>query len=295
MNRREREVRSLSLSDEEQLLRDLYERYEQVSVELERLVKELKLDLDDPKVIYQMEQQAELEARIQEILSDANAKDEESVKGFLERCAELGFIGALYSLYHQGFAKDVNFDYSVTSDYAKRLAYHNAQLHLDAKSEITRGIATDMAFEEISRNVRDRVKVNVNKVVTVARTEGGREFERNNYEAMQVAQAQGTEVEKEWSSVMDSKVRPDHLKLHGQVVPLDEPFVLESEDGNTYTAMYPHGFGVAKEDINCRCTAVPRMKNPTGQDNEYGSYDLFKKALIATGLAWMAFGNRTSE
>ena len=295
MNRQEREVRSLNLSDEEQLLRDLYERYDKVTVELERLIKELKLDFDDPKVIYQIERQQELEVRISEILADLNAKDEESVKGFLTKCAELGFIGALYSMYHQGFAKDVKTGYSVNSDYSKRLAYHNSQLQLEAKAEITRGIAAGMAVEDISRNVRDRVNASRNKVVTVAVTEGGRTFEENNYGAMLEAQAQGAEVEKEWCSVMDNKVRPDHLKLHGQIVPLDEPFVLESEDGNTYTAMYPHGFGVAKEDINCRCTAFPRIKNPTGQANGFGSYSLFKKALIATGLAWMAFGNDTSD
>ena len=295
MNRQEREVRNLNLSDEEALLRDLYTRYEQATVELERLLKEMKLSINDPKVIYQMQYQAELEARIGEILSDLNAGDEKSVDGFLVKCAELGFVGALYSMYHQGFAKDVKLGYGVNSDYAKRLAYHSAELQLRLKSEMTRAIATEMAVEEAMRNVKDEVGKGMNKVVTVAVTEGGRAFEQNNYEAMLAAQAQGAKVSKEWSSVMDNKVRPDHLKLHGQVVPLDEPFVLHSEDGNTYEAMYPHGFGVAKEDIICRCTAVPRIENPSGQGNGYGSYELFKKALIAGGLAWMAFSDNTSE
>ena len=52
MNRQEREVRNLNLNDEEVLLRDLYTRYEQATVELERLLKEMKLDINDPKVIY---------------------------------------------------------------------------------------------------------------------------------------------------------------------------------------------------------------------------------------------------
>lgn len=52
--------------------------------------------------------------------------------------------------------------------------------------------------------------------------------------------------------------RETHVNLHGQVRFINEPFVSSSGA----TAMHPHGFGEASEDVGCRCTEVAVIVDP---------------------------------
>lgn len=54
---------------------------------------------------------------------------------------------------------------------------------------------------------------------------------------------------KTWNTQMDNRVRDTHDYLHGITKPLNEPFYTYNGD----SAQHPGGFGVAAEDINCRC------------------------------------------
>lgn len=64
---------------------------------------------------------------------------------------------------------------------------------------------------------------------------------------------------KEWLSVRDGQTREEHRELDGQRVGLDEAF--RTREGKT--AQHPGGFGVAELDINCRCTGLPVVSDPT--------------------------------
>lgn len=50
--------------------------------------------------------------------------------------------------------------------------------------------------------------------------------------------------------------------LDGQIRELDEPFV------NIYgeEAMFPSDFGIAREDVNCRCVMLHRARWALGED-----------------------------
>ena len=54
---------------------------------------------------------------------------------------------------------------------------------------------------------------------------------------------------KTWHCQMLPTSRDTHIYLNGMVKPMNEPFY--TYNGNS--AMHPGGFGVATEDINCRC------------------------------------------
>ena len=54
---------------------------------------------------------------------------------------------------------------------------------------------------------------------------------------------------------MDKRTRPHHAQLDGQIREIDKPFEVAGR-----TALYPGGFGVASEDINCRCAVLQRAK-----------------------------------
>ena len=61
---------------------------------------------------------------------------------------------------------------------------------------------------------------------------------------------------KEWVSVDDNRTREAHHHADGQVVPLDEPFIVDGEE-----LMYPGDInGSASNVINCRCTMRAGIK-----------------------------------
>lgn len=300
MRKEDREIRQLNLSEEALLLKALYERYETASEELARMTRELMLDIDDPRVVYQIEYQNKLVEQIQEILGKMNADNVADIESFLLACAELGCLAALYSLAAQGMKTIAPLDYAVYSDAAKIVAGHTGNLATKVRGEISRGIAKGLTAEKIYGIIEPMVKADYNKVAQVARTEGGRVFEQNNFAGMLAAQSSESAVMKEWSSVMDVHVRKDHQILHGQRVPLNEPFVLHSVDGNIYEAMYPHGFGVPKEDINCRCSSIPIFNldghPPQEGDPTYDYYtSYYKKLLAAVTIAGAAAIDKTRQ
>ncbi len=59
---------------------------------------------------------------------------------------------------------------------------------------------------------------------------------------------------KEWATVGDGKVRPEHADADAQVVPMEEPFIVGGE-----LLMYPgdSSLGASMSNIaNCRCNAL---------------------------------------
>lgn len=86
----------------------------------------------------------------------------------------------------------------------------------------------------------------------IARTESVGSANAANVAAWQIS---GLVDGKEWLSVQDSQTRETHAEMDGQKVKLNEEFV--SPSGRR--AQGPGMFGVPEEDINCRCTAVPKI------------------------------------
>ena len=61
--------------------------------------------------------------------------------------------------------------------------------------------------------------------------------------------------QKEWLATKDDRVRDDHLAADGQVVGIDEPFIVGG-----YEADFPGDPNLPPEEsINCRCTVLPVM------------------------------------
>lgn len=63
-------------------------------------------------------------------------------------------------------------------------------------------------------------------------------------------------VVKIWNTMLDDRVRDEHWYLEGDEKPLGEYFYTLSGD----RALYPSGFGVASEDVNCRCYLTYRKR-----------------------------------
>lgn len=150
------------------------------------------------------------------------------------------------------------------------------------KATITEGLIQGYSYKEISRNLSESMGNGYKKSKVIVRTESGRVRSMARQEAVTKAKDLGVDIKKEWIATLDKSTRHSHAKMDGQIVETDEEFT--SPRG--YKAMQPRMFGVAAEDINCRCgctSVVNGIKLTKRKDNidktidNYGNYEEWLK------------------
>jgi hypothetical protein len=82
----------------------------------------------------------------------------------------------------------------------------------------------------------------------VVRTEAGRCWSEGAEKSHEAAIEAGLDVKKRWSAALDSRTRLSHARLDGTYADKDGLFWISGS-----SAPQPRQFGVAAEDINCRC------------------------------------------
>ena len=96
--------------------------------------------------------------------------------------------------------------------------------------------------ERIEEYFEDGTPYDIARVIS---TDAHRIYNEAVYEAAKTAGAST----KTWNTMADERVRDTHAYLEGVTVPLDAEFYSFNGD-STY---YPGQWGIAEEDINCRC------------------------------------------
>ena len=123
------------------------------------------------------------------------------------------------------------------------------------------------------------------RALRILRTEANRTMNDGAYANQLAALEQGINIQKMWSAVLDSRTRPVHGKLDGQVRPIDKPF-----SSSAGPVMRPGQFSSIGQNINCRCSTIDiidnekptlrRGRNPVTGKNEvfdYKNYDQWAK------------------
>lgn len=87
-------------------------------------------------------------------------------------------------------------------------------------------------------------------VKRVVETEYHRMYNTGAFDSAKDLESKGKTVYKRWETMKDDRVRPTHSYLEGDAVPLNEAFF--TYDGDS--AMFPGGFVLAENNVNCRCT-----------------------------------------
>lgn len=109
-------------------------------------------------------------------------------------------------------------------------------------------------------------------------TELGRVFSVASHARMKQAVENGANLRKKWVKSGKQHPRINHNMAHGQIVPVDQPFLIPAKAGGVaIKMMHPHDPGApASETINCGCTSVPtssgfegagfvsKVQNPNG-------------------------------
>lgn len=100
---------------------------------------------------------------------------------------------------------------------------------------------------------------NVEAIKRVVETEYHRMYNTGAFDtATAFTLATGKTVYKRWDTMLDEKVRDTHSYLEGDLQPLDRAFF--TFDGDS--AMFPGGFTLPQNNINCRCTLSYELGNP---------------------------------
>ena len=265
MDKLQADIEKQILENEKEVLKELKDNYTKSLKEIKQRIKELQSSEFTQSKIYQIQYQQNLEKQLTALIEVLSNDNVNTINDFLIKNYKDGFIGTLYHMQEEGvpFIMPLDQESIVKSiqrktedmNLSQRLYKNANELKKNIKAEITRGLSQALNYSKIARNISLYSEANMNKAYRIARTEGGRVQSEAKFEAMQRAKINGADVVKQWDSTIDKRTRMTHIQLDGQIRNLEEPFEV---NGNK--AMYPHGFGIAEEDINCRCALLERAR-----------------------------------
>lgn len=272
------------------MLKELEKAYSQASADIRRRIDKLMAEYEATELqskIYQLRWQRTLQKEVDETLERIRQGVYQTVEDYRTNCYRDGFIGAVYDLQGQGvplmfpidpnqMVKAITMDSKLSKSLYESLGISLDRLKKTVRDEISRAIASGQMYAQVASRIDVRMGTGKYNAYRIARTEGQRIMNEATFQAATEAKKRGADVLKEWCGIMDSRIRPDHAFLNGQVKEMDEPFVVSG-----HSAMYPSGFGVAREDVNCRCRLLQRARWALEDDGdgiiEADNFDDFKK------------------
>ena len=274
MDKLQAEVEKQILENEKQVLEELKNNYTKALKEIKQRIKELQSSEITQSKIYQIQYQQNLEKQLTALIDVLSNDNINSINEYLAKTYKDGFIGTQYHMQSEGVPFIMPLDQeSIVKSIQKKTEdmklsqrlYKNAnELKKNIKAEITRGLSQALTYSKIARNISLYSEADMNKAYRIARTEGGRVQSEAKFEAMKKAKDNGADVVKQWDSTLDDRTRETHARLDGQIQEIDETFKIDGKE-----AMYPHGFGIAEEDINCRCVVLERARSAVKDEGKF--------------------------
>lgn len=152
--------------------------------------------------------------------------------------------------------------------YSDRVRRYNNQIISETTSKMSKNIREDKDWMKMNDDIKKTVKKTSNRVLNVQQVESERIKEEARADAAKKEGIRGITKEKTWITVEDDRVRHTHADLHGVTILKDEYF--ESPNGQ---ALHPRGFGIAEEDINCRCKLQYKTIAVEGIDDMADDFD----------------------
>lgn len=267
MKKWEKEILQKQNSDQVAVLKKLKKSYETAISEIEDKIHVLQSKEQTQAVIYQKKYQEELLKQVKTVYDKMNFSWYSDTSQYLKDCYEDGFYQTMYSLHNEGIPLVFPFNQeeavhaaAQTGDgikLSRKLYGHVDDLVKTTRREITKGIAMNASFADIARAINKNGEATLNQAYRIARTESHRIHEEVKFKTINEASDLGADVVKQWDSTLDKRTRSSHVMLDGQLREINQPF---KSPKTGHKAMYPGGFGVASEDINCRCVVLQRAR-----------------------------------
>jgi len=266
MSKYEKLLFAYLLAKEMGLLDRLDEVYTKALDDVNERIKVMKADELLGNRVYRKRYQEALKGQIEAILEKLHTEEYETIEEYLKDSYEDGFVSTVYSLHKQGLPLTFPIDQrqvvkalvtnsAISEGLYKTLGVDTKRLRDVIAAEISRGLASNMSYSEIARNISNQTGIAKNRARNIVITETHRIREEASQDARVEAKKKGANIVKQWDATLDGRTRDTHRRLDGQIREVDEPFEIDGK-----TAMYPGGFGVAEEDCNCRCVALTRAR-----------------------------------
>lgn len=266
MNKREKEVIQVMLAQEKQALRQLGRHYVSALATVNGQIAMLQAKEQTTSRLNRIAYQKQLKEQLEAVIAKLHAETYQTIEQFMNDSYTTGYVGTMYDLHKQGLpvitpidrdavVKAVMTDTKLKAGVYKELGLDMATLKRNISRELTRGIASGMAYDDIARNIKQMTGAPLSRANAIVRTEGHRIQQASQEDARQAAKSKGADVVKQWDATLDSDTRDTHRRLDGQIREVDEPFEMDGK-----TAMYPGEFGDPAEDCNCRCVALTRAR-----------------------------------
>lgn len=299
-----KEIERLSFFAENATNKKIFKYYRQALIDIKR---EMKIFMDNYETLsfskrLEAERLLENGKQIDKILRDINGKVNNTVEKYVKGSAERGYYTSWYAM--EG-ANNINLNMNMLPEkyinelvnrpvkgkvFSKRLYSHTNKLAKHTTAALLDAARTGKSYAVAAKRISDLTEADYKKALRIARTEGGRVQSITKQRSYVEAKKKGVDLQKQWLSTLDKKTRHSHQTLDGQVVEIEEQF--ESEDG--YLADGPRLFGVAKEDIHCRCTTItvvngisPELRRDNDEDERetfpFKNYDEWyndKKGIV---------------
>lgn len=280
MNKRQKRVIQEYLREEKNIITQLKRVYGQAQDDCVNKIIDLnrRKDMQNLQgIIYQRQYQQALKKQLDAILDNLHTQQFLSLAEYLETSYTDGFIGTLYDLQGQGIpiifpidqslvVKALQTDAKLSKGLYSRLGEDVDGLKQSIRAELSRGIANGSGWLDIAAQIANGMnspfKRSINNAIRIARTEAHRIQNQAALDCQRKAKEHGVDIVKQWDATLDGKTRDTHMDLDGTIVELDEDFVTMYGD----RAEAPGMFGVASEDINCRCYAMQRARWALGEE-----------------------------
>lgn len=263
----EKEILLNKTKAEHFVLSRLEKTYKYALEEVKQKVAVLQAKPQTQSVIYQLKYQNALKEQLEEVYNKLYLNSYSTIDEYLKEAYEDSFFSTMYGLHKQNVPLILPFPQdevvqmtSVSSDGIKlsdKLYSNTMNLARISREEISRGLATGASYIDIARTLENRSEASYKQSKTIVSTEAHRIQEEVQYKTLHKAKDKGADVVKQWDSTLDRKTRSTHIELDGQLREIDQPFKIPSTGA---TAQYPGAFGIAKEDINCRCVSLQRAR-----------------------------------
>ena len=123
------------------------------------------------------------------------------------------------------------------------------RIDTDRMERVVDAVVADKTWKDRVREWYGSENGTADDIVRIIETESHRVYNDSILDVGEQAEADIGGVTKTWFTVGDDRVRDTHEYLEGATVPVNERFY--TFDGDS--AMYPGGFAMPQNNINCRC------------------------------------------
>ena len=285
MNKRQKLVQQQFLNNEQAVIKRLKSVYNQSLKDIEKKSQAMQDDINrlqglistetdaDEKArlqsmqqskIYQKQYQDALKKQVGSILDNMQVEEFKTISEYLTKCYEDGFIGTMFDLQGQGIplcfpldqeamVRAVQLDSKISKGLYTRLGEDIAVLKKKIAAQVSRGISTDMSYQQMAKQLAGYTNIGYNNAVRITRTEGHRVAIQSGMDACHKAKEKGADVVKQWDASLDDRTRESHAAVDGEIRELDEPF----SNGLQHPS---DPAGAAAEVINCRCALLQRAR-----------------------------------